>query len=94
MIWEFSEFFKKEKENLEKFTLKKHVCPKFSQFFCSKKKKIIEENHHLATVFFFFFLFFFFFPSCDVAQVMIIQEQKQKAKLDILCSFKGVSIAN
>jgi len=55
VIWKFGEFFKKEKENLEKITLKKHICPKISQLFCSKKKKIIEENHHLATAFFFFF---------------------------------------
>jgi len=57
VIWKFSEFLKKEKEKLEKFTLKKHICQKISQFFCSKKKKIIEENHHLATVFFFSFFF-------------------------------------
>ncbi len=88
MIWKFSEFFKKEKEKVEKITLKKQICPKISQFFCSKKKKNIEENHHLATVFFFFFIFFFIFPPRDVAKVMIIQEQKQKAKFGYLPDIK------
>jgi hypothetical protein len=39
VIWKFGEFFKKEKENLEKFTLKKHICPKNFPIFLLQKEK-------------------------------------------------------
>lgn len=74
-IWQI---FQKRKRKFRKFYTKKtHLSKKIPNFFAPKRKKLLKKIITLQQC------FCLFFP-CDVAKVIIIQEQKQKSQIWLL----------